>query len=115
MNGRGSRKRKSYPQTWQQNRRKFKRNLGLNYKTKSGKVIPKMNCLRPINKCCVFECYQKFTPESFTKKNTDYWALEILHVKEILLKLMSKNNYMLKSKARWIIKTKIYFPILLTK
>lgn len=74
LNGRGSRKRKSYPQTWQQNRRKFKRNLGLKYKTKSGKVIPKMNCLRP--KCCVFECYQKFTPESFTKINTDYWALE---------------------------------------
>lgn len=76
LNGRGCRKRKAYPQTWQQNRRKCKRNLGLKYTTKNGKVIPKKNCLGPISKCCAFECYKKFSPERFTKINTDYWALE---------------------------------------
>lgn len=76
LNGRGTRKRKTNFLNWKQNRRKFKRNAGLEYITKKGKIVPKKNCLGTINKCCVLECHKKFTLEELLKINTRYWSLE---------------------------------------
>lgn len=97
--GRGSRKKKINTKRWQQNKRKLKKNSGLSYTTKKGIVVDKKELVGKIEKCCVLECYSKFSEEELQKINRDYWSLGVFSRQRDFLNFNVKSNTCKRTKS----------------
>ena len=80
------RKRKRTPENWKNNLIKLFRNLGLEYISKSGKVVPE-KIFRPVRECCIWKkCGEKISVNLQESYFLEFWGFGNYFVQNAFLR-----------------------------